>query len=46
MVVSLGVVEPTPGAVALPPFGPLELELDPDCPGAGAPEASLVEPWF
>jgi hypothetical protein len=43
VVVSLGVVEPTPGDDALPPVDPLELELDPDCPEAGPPEASFVD---
>jgi len=48
VVVSPGVVEPTPGEVVLPPDDPLEpLELEPDWPEAGPPEASLpLEPWF
>jgi len=42
VVVSPGVVEPTPGDVLSPPEGAVApLLLEPDCPEAGAPDASL-----
>jgi hypothetical protein len=44
VVVSPGVEEPTPGVAVLPPEEPLDpLELEPDWPLAGPPEASLPD---